>query len=77
MNEIRRHCEAVLEKLNQNGITGAYAATAAEAATEREIKEMAGARGDEANTRPRPFFGKRLLIFQALTSGLWAAIIRW
>ena len=31
MNEIRRHCEAVLEKLNQNGITGAYAATAAEA----------------------------------------------
>ena len=32
---------------------------------------------DEANTRPCPFSGKRLLIFQALTSGLWAAIIRW
>ena len=41
------------------------------------LKEMAGARGDEANTRPCPFSGKRLLIFQALTSGLWAAIIRW
>ena len=64
-------------KLEENGYTVAVFATAAEAATEREIKEMAGARGDEANTRPCPFSGKRLLIFQALTSGLWAAIIRW
>ena len=67
----------VQANLEARGYTVRTFATAAEAATEREIKEMAGARGDEANTRPCPFSGKRLLIFQALTSGLWAAIIRW
>ena len=65
------------ENLEARGYTVRTFATAAEAATEREIKEMAGARVEEANTRPCPFSGKRLLIFQALTSGLWAAIIRW
>ena len=74
MREIREMTEA-LAAGEEPAAQGA--ATAAEAATEREIKEMAGARGDEANTRPCPFSGKRLLIFQALTSGLWAAIIRW